>query len=292
VSDSPFPPPAANDAEAAESAARWRALLDGSDPSLRKLRRLWRHLPAAPRCKVCAAPFHGFGALATRLIMHGQTRDNPLLCNMCFGTLAKHPGGAEVDVSVVFADIRGSTGLAERLGAEAFRRLLQRFYELSAAAVDRSDGIVDKLLGDGVMALFIPVIAGENHRLRAIEAGRRMLVDVESSDLRRHDVRIGVGVHSGSSFVGVVGTGSKLDLSALGDTVNSAARLGSAAGPGELLVSTEAWRGAGLAIAGRRVDEREITGRENRLRVVSLGGAELADDDVFRPGPPAATIVE
>jgi len=284
--------PAGSDSIDEQDAAtlQWQALLEGSDPSLRKLRRLWRHLPAAPRCKVCAAPFQGLGGIATRVIMHGRAPDNLLLCNMCFGTLAKRPGGAEIDVSVVFADIRGSTGLAERLGAERFRRLLQRFYVVASAAVERSDGIVDKLLGDGLMALFIPVIAGENHRLRAIEAARRVVLDTENSELPSAGARVGVGVHSGRAFVGVLGSGTKLDFSALGDAVNAAARLGAVAAGGELLVSGEAWRGAGLAISDRTVSERGIPGREGRLETVALSGRELAEDSTFRPLAAPATI--
>ena len=103
---------------------------------------------------------------------------------------------------MLFADIRGSTGLAEKVGAARFRQLLQSYYAKASAAIEATDGIVDKLLGDGVMALFIPVIAGENHRLRAIEAGRRVIRAVEESDLPRQGVRVGAGIQSGTTFVG------------------------------------------------------------------------------------------
>ena len=65
--------------------AQWRRLLTGEDPSLRKVRRIWRRVPAAPRCKVCASPFHGVGGAVARLFWHGPMRDNPLLCKACFG---------------------------------------------------------------------------------------------------------------------------------------------------------------------------------------------------------------
>lgn len=174
-----------DDAEEGPNSESWRRMLDGTDPSLRQVRSFWRRMPSSPRCKVCAAPFHGFGGLLSKVINHTTVMaGNPLLCNACFGSLVKHPGGAEVDVSVLFADIRGSTGLAERVGAARFRHLLQSFYEKATSAIERNDGIIDKLLGDGVMALFIPVIAGENHRLRAIEAARQVVLRVENSDLR------------------------------------------------------------------------------------------------------------
>ena len=227
---------------------QWRALLTGEDPGLRRLRRAWRHVPAAPRCKVCASPFHGLGGAVARPFWHGPMRENPLLCKACFGPLSKHPGGAELEISVVFADVRGSTGLAERSSTATFRGLIQAYYKSAAAAIDGNGGIIDKFLGDGVMALFIPVITGENHAGRAISAGRAILAAVEADGLARKGLMVGAGVHTGEAFVGVVGSDEKIDFTALGDTVNIAARLGGIAGPGELPVSRTAWDRAGLGV--------------------------------------------
>jgi hypothetical protein len=74
----------------------WRSILTGENGTLLSLRRWWRLVPSSPRCKICAAPFHGPGKLATSILMHGQSRVNPLLCGLCFRSLAKQPGGAEV----------------------------------------------------------------------------------------------------------------------------------------------------------------------------------------------------
>jgi adenylate cyclase len=246
----------------------WRSLLTGENGALRSLRRLWGRVPSSPRCKVCAAPFHGPGKLATSILMHGQSRVNPLLCGLCFRSLAKHPGGAEIEISVLFADVRGSTRIAEKTTSAEFRRLLQRFYMLSASAVDGNGGIVDKFLGDGVMALFIPVIAGENHPARAIKAAQDILAALERSELPAQGVRAGIGVQTGTAFVGVLGSDDKLDFSALGDTVNVAARLGSVAGAGELVVSRAAWESAGLSVGDTESRAVDIVGREGKLDVV------------------------
>jgi adenylate cyclase len=197
-------------------------------------------------------------------------RDNPLICTACFGTLSKQHGGAEVGVSVVFADVRGSTGLAERISASAFRGLLQRYYRTAAAAIDANGGIIDKFLGDGVMALFLPVIAGEDHAGRAIKAGREILAGVERDGLAGQGLMVGAGVHVGGAFVGIVGSDAKADFTALGDTVNIAARLGGVAGPGELLVSRAAWDRAGLP-APEMERMVEVAGRTGSLAVVSTG---------------------
>lgn len=253
-----------------QTTSEWRAMLTGDDPKIRSARRLWQHLPSAPRCKVCASPFHGFGGAVARLFWHGPIRNNPLLCKKCFGALSQHPGGAELEISVVFADVRGSTRLAERSSASEFRGLIQAYYRSASVAIDENGGIIDKFLGDGVMALFIPVIAGENHAERAIKAGRAILAAVERDGLAEKGLLVGAGVHTGEAFVGVVGGDEKIDFTALGDTVNIAARLGGLAGPGELLVSLVTWERAGLGTPPAR-REVDIAGRTSGLTVVAEG---------------------
>ena len=245
----------------------WRQVLTGTDQSLPRLRRIWSLIPASPRCKLCAAPFRGPGRLITKVMMHGPSSSNPLLCNACFGQIRKFPGGAEVEISVLFADIRGSTGIAERTSAAEFRQLVQHFYHRAAKAIDDNGGVIDKFLGDGIMVLFIPVVAGEGHARHAVEAGEALLTAVADPMLVDGGVRVGVGVHTGEAFVGAMGTDDKLDFTALGDTVNVAARLGSEAGPGELLVTGTAWRAAGR---GEPDDRRELAvkGREAPLEIV------------------------
>ena len=258
--------------DADPATSQWRALLTGEDPSLLKVRRRWRRVPSAPRCKVCASPFHGLGGRFARLFWHGPMPNNPLLCKACFGNLSQHPGGAEVDISIVFADVRGSTGMAERSSPSEFRGLLQDYYRAASSAIDANGGIIDKFLGDGVMALFIPVITGEDHAGRAIEAGRAILGAVEHGGLARKGLMVGAGAHTGEAFVGVVGSEERIDFTALGDTVNVAARLGALAAPGELLVSRTAWDRAGLP-APEVAREVEIAGRSESLAVVVTGPA-------------------
>ena len=190
-----------------------------------------------------------------------------MLCSLCFGQLRNGPGGAEIEISVLFADIRGSTGIAERTTAGEFRQLVQQFYRGAAKAIHAHDGIVDKFLGDGIMALFIPLVTGDEHAIKAIEAGEAVLRDVASRELLAGGVRVGVGVHTGEAFVGTVGSDDRLDFTALGDTVNVAARLGSDAGAGELLVSSTSWIASGRPNPSER---RALTvkGRSEPLDVV------------------------
>jgi adenylate cyclase len=177
----------------------------------------------------------------------------------------KHPGGAEYDVSVLFADIRGSTAMAERMATEEFSRLLARFYGTAAEVIDDRDGIVDKFVGDAAVALFIPGFAGSEHAAAAIAAARDLL---ERTGNHRPEpwAPLGIAVHSGRSFVGTVGEGDAKDFTALGDTVNTTARLTDQAGVGEILISADA------AIAGKL----ETTGLDRRT--LDLRGREQSVD--------------
>jgi len=253
-----------------DSTEEWRRMLTGVDRQLPLLRRAWRTVPSGPRCKLCAAPFHGPGKVLTKVFQHGQSQQNPLLCSFCFAKLRDHVGGADIELSVLFADVRGSTSLAERLGAATFRAHLQQLYRFAHHAVESRDGVIDKFLGDGVMALFIPVWTGADHADRAIQSAIDLIQAVEASELRAAGVRVGAGVHTGPAFVGVIGSGERLDFTALGDTVNVAARLGGDADAGELLVSAEAWdaRREDRVPADRR--SMTVRGRAEPLEVISI----------------------
>jgi adenylate cyclase len=157
---------------------------------------------------------------------------NRRLSKWCIRAAHKHPGGAEVKISVLFADVRGSTAIAERTPPEEFSRLLARFYGAAARVIDEWDGIVDKFVGDGAVALFIPGFAGGDHAAGAIGAAGGLL-DQTGNDGPEPWIPVGAGVHTGKSFVGTVGEGDARDFTALGDTVNTAARLAGLAGAGE-----------------------------------------------------------
>jgi adenylate cyclase len=192
------------------------------------------------------------------------------LCRICIGKLAKIPGGAEVEVSVLFADVRGSTGVAERMSAADFRDLLNRFYEEAAKAVDRATGVVDKFLGDGILALFIPGFGGPDHAHQAVEAGADILRATGSSSGSPSWLPVGAGVHTGIAFVGSVGTAETVDFTALGDTVNTAARLGSVAEAGEMLISIDTAQAARIDRAGLELRRLELKGRSQPLSVLVL----------------------
>jgi adenylate cyclase len=239
----------------------WVRILERGD-HFRHHRRWFRLLPSDPRCELCLAPFAGIGGMTLRLVRGIRpSRLNPRFCNDCELLGDQFPGGAETDVAMVFVDIRGSTTLAEGMTPGAFSVVIDRFYRAATDVLIDAGALIEKLIGDGVTAIFAPGFSGDRYVRHAVDAGQRLL-DIGAAASDHHvAVQVGVGVHAGRAFVGAVGTsGGLTTISALGDTVNVAARLSSLAGPGEMLVSDVAYTAAGLA-DGHPTRQLELKGR-------------------------------
>ena len=247
-----------------ETTEEWRRILTGQVRGLRFFQWLHKKIPSEPRCKLCYAPFGKPGGVLLRPLGGRPSPLNRRLCTVCMKTAHKHPGGAEVEVSALFADVRGSTALAEKLPPGEFGQLVTRFWGAAARVVDGEDGIVDKFVGDEAVALFIPGFAGADHAARAIRAGRALLAETGHGEGTPW-IPVGIGVHTGISFVGYIGEGDALDFTALGDTVNIAARLTSMAGAGEILISDAAAEAAGLDTSGLEQRTLELRGREEAV---------------------------
>jgi hypothetical protein len=149
----------------------WRQMLTGDVPGLQRMRRMWGALPSDPRCKLRNAPFRGPGGVLMRMLAFGPWPLNRRLCRWCIRSIHKHPGGAEIEVTVLLVDVRGSTTIAEQLPPGEYSKLLARFYGVAAEAIDDHNGIVDKFVGDGALALFIPGFAGSEHAAQSPPPG-------------------------------------------------------------------------------------------------------------------------
>jgi adenylate cyclase len=252
------------------SESDWQAILDGSDPRFRRFRSVLRRIPHGPRCKMCAAPFAGAGAPFMRAMGRRRWAKNPNYCGVCVTWLGDHHGGAEIELSFLFADVRGSTGLGERLSPKDFSELLNRFYDVAARAVIDHEGLVDKFVGDEIVSFFPPSFAGPGHAAAAIGAARAILDETGHGSADGPWAPVGAGVHTGVAFVGSIGEGGVTDFTALGDTVNTTARLAAAAGPGEILVSRAAATAAGIAGEGFEPRRLELRGRSEPIDVVVL----------------------
>jgi adenylate cyclase len=221
---------------AATDSSEWQKILTEGHSSLLTARHVWRHVPSAPRCKICSSPFGGVGGAVVRRIGWAPSGKNPNVCARCCDQMP--PGGAEVDVAVLFADVRGSTTLGEQVGASEFAALLNRFYATATEVILRHDGLIDKLIGDEAMALFIPGVTGPDYRRHALAAARELLQEVGYGSPEGSWLPLGVGLNAGQAYVGNVGT-AVVDFTALGDAVNVAARLQGSAGEGQLVVSAD-----------------------------------------------------
>jgi adenylate cyclase len=242
------------------------------------MRRLMHRIPSTPRCKLCGAPFGNPGGFVLRYLGYGPWEPNPSICKVCIRSVQHAVGGAEVEISILFADIRDSTTVAEGMSPADFSRLLNRFYQTATRAVDAETGMVDKFVGDGVIALFIPGMVGHEHAAHAIAAARTLQAAVMDPGSGLAHLPIGIAVHTGVAYVGVVSGGpQQLDFTALGDSVNTTARLSSLAGPGELLISAEAARSASWKTAGLERRTLQLKGRTEPVDAWVVPAEEARD---------------
>ena len=248
---------------------RWRDVLTGTHPQFRLGRRLFKHLPTQPRCKLCAAPFRGAASPFMRLIGKGPWPKNPKYCGSCFKQMTEHHGGAEIECSLLFADVRGSTPLAEGMRPADFRGLMERFFDAAAVVLVDHDAIVDKFVGDEIIGIFVPALTGQEHAARAIQAARSLMTATGNDGVKPW-VPIGAGVHTGIAFVGSIGSGPHVELTAMGDPVNVAARLASVAGAGEILVTAEAAGAAHMDATGLERRGLALKGKASLISVLVI----------------------
>jgi len=231
---------------------RWQAALLGTNPAQRAGRAFFAALPSPPRCQLCATPFKGPFAAMLGLIGKRPFPRNPRYCSFCVNAVLNKKVGAEVDMTALFADVRGSTPMAERLGATGLHGALDRFYRTGVETLIEGGAIVDRFMGDQVVGYFVPGFAGRQHQRRAIETGLALLRATGHVEGKPW-IPVGVGVHTGTAFVGTVGGAEgMLELTALGEHVTIAARLAGVAGTGELVCSEAAYDAASVDLPGER----------------------------------------
>lgn len=245
---------------------RWYKMLTEGESINRHLYHLYGWLPSDPRCKLCAAPFKSWGGFFMRLIGREQSKYNPRFCIPC--ETFEHPGGAEIVLTMLFADVRGSTALAERMSAREFSQLINRFYTVATHVLVQTDALVDRLMGDEAIGLYIPAFAGAEHPRKAIQAAEELLRLTGHRDAGGPWLPVGIGIHTGPAYVGVVGgEDSPMDFTALGDNVNITARLASEAGPGEILISEASGSAARLKLEELERREMELKGKSELVGV-------------------------
>ncbi len=270
--------------ETASNTDLWRKVLLEGLPRERRMRQMMGRMPADPRCRMCNVPFHGVGGTLGRLFLRRpQSQTNPAYCDACNQFARKHPGGAEVEITMLFADVRGSTTLAEKMSPTEFSRLMNRFYAAAAHVMVHTGAWIDKLVGDEIIGLYIPSFSGPDHAGQALKCAQELLHATGHADRKGPWLPVGVGVHTGSPFIGAVGSADVTAITAIGDPMNTTARLASAAGVGEILVSEAASKAAHADTSGLEARELQVRGRTDPVHVHVMGVGEPAARQ--HPGP-------
>lgn len=226
-----------------------------------------KRLPKSPRCDVCYIPFGGIGGKLSRALWNVEpSKLNPHICNNCERFAAEYPGGVELEISMLFVDVRGSVSLAEKTSLEEYSKLMNRFYRAATEEFYRSYGFVEKLIGDEVAGFFVPGFAGRDHARVAFETGKRIMKQMGYGDSSTPWISVGIGINTGVAYVGSVDTqGGAMDISMLGDAVNTTARLTSLAKAGEILVSDSTRLAAGLRTDGLEPRKLQLKGKTEEV---------------------------
>ena len=197
---------------------------------------------------------------------------NPTLCNQCVTHLPD--GGLEVDVAIMFADLRGSTALGEQLEPQAFAELLNRFYRVAIDVLSPYRAVIDKMIGDEVMAFFVS-LGSENYRSNAVAAATDLMRRFPEVLPEEETPRLGIGLHAGLAFVGKVGEGDVSDLTALGDTINVGARLQAEAKAGEIIMSEDLYQSVASDYPDLERRVLQLRGRQEPMAVRVLIHADV-----------------
>jgi class 3 adenylate cyclase len=184
-------------------------------------------------------------------------------------------GGRLEEITTLFADLQGFTALGEKIDPETLVSVVNRYLAAAAEAILEQEGTIDKFLGDAVMAWFNAPVAQPDHRLRAARAA--LAVRAASQALWREmpeafRLRFRVGVHTGQAVLGLIGTESRVEYTAIGDSVNTAKRLQENAASGQILLSREAIEPIADQVVADKSEPVHAQGKREAVEVWELRG--------------------
>ncbi|OME68794.1 hypothetical protein BSK65_15950 [Paenibacillus odorifer] len=186
-------------------------------------------------------------------------------------------GGSRRELTLLFVDIRGFTPLSEAAEPEEIVEILNEYLDLTAGCIFKYDGTLDKFIGDATMAIFNAPLLLEDHPMQAVKAAWAMKegsAAVEQKLFERFGlvVKFGIGVHTGPAVFGNIGSKTRMDYTAIGDTVNTAARLESNAKPGQILISEATYAFVKDRVSAVSLGEIKVKGKEQGISVYELEG--------------------
>ncbi len=193
------------------------------------------------------------------------------------GNLQLEKGGALSEVTLLFSDIRGFTAMSEKRAPQEIVRMLNEYFELMVDIIFKHEGTLDKFVGDEIIALFGAPVPMPNAELKAVECALDMLdVLYEFNRARaaqgQEQIRIGIGINTGTVVTGAIGSSRALQYTAIGDAVNTASRLCSVAKANEILISDATYSRAGDQILAEALSPVRVKGKADALRVWTVTG--------------------
>lgn len=180
-------------------------------------------------------------------------------------------GGAEREITVLFADLRGFTSLSERLTPPELVQLLNRYYGAASQVILAQGGTIDKFMGDALMALFNAPAQQPDHALRACRAALAMQAAIAPIAAEAPDLpRFGIGITTGSALVGNIGSEAIRNFTAVGDTVNLASRLQTRAEGGQVLINSATYELVREHVTARALGQIQVKGKQEPVEVYAL----------------------
>lgn len=184
-------------------------------------------------------------------------------------------GGKRIDITVLFADIRGFTSYSENQSPEQLVSVLNRYLAAGAEAVLDEEGTVDKFLGDAVMAWFNAPIPQADHTLRAVRTAiklRERIAELHAVLPPEAHLAFGVGIHYGDAILGLIGTEKRLEYTAIGDSVNTTKRLQENAGKNQIVISAQAYERVKDKVFVRSMEPMTVKGKRESIAVYEILG--------------------
>jgi adenylate cyclase len=197
-------------------------------------------------------------------------------------------GGTNSCITALFSDIRGFTSMSEQLRPEVVVQILNEYFADMTPIVFAHDGLLDKFMGDGLMALFGVPYACEEAAANAVKAAVQMqqrmnTVNEELTAKGLSKISIGIGINTGTATVGYIGSRERTDYTAIGDTVNLAARLEKRAEPGQIIISRDTYEAIGEGFHVRPCDAVTVKGKQQPIQIFEVLWHETAEPSIRRP---------
>lgn len=223
--------------------------------------RFYSIFPSNLHCHECGIPINGFWGSIWRFMGSAPSSFSPRLCSACEKSARQYEVGAEVELTMIFADVRDSAPPAESKGPSGFKEIIGRFYKETSKILIERNAMVNRLMGDQVIALFVPRFVGRNHAKVALEAAQDLLRATGHEARKKPWIPVGAGVHTGTAYVGAAGAAEGVtEIAVLGSAANRCARLSSKAAAGEILISEDSVKSGNLDVTDLEYRSLELKG--------------------------------